>query len=64
MDLEATPLDSIAQPRPCVRCSKPCLLWVVGRCADCMADMYFNHPEDYRAFKDDVREEFGTKAIA
>jgi hypothetical protein len=55
-------LDAIAQLRPCVRCSKSCLLWVVGRCADCIADMWFRAPDEYRRWKADVAEEFGRKS--
>lgn len=29
-----------------------------------MADMYFNHEDEYRAFKDDVRNTYGTQANA
>ena len=36
--------------RPCSRCARPALLRLVGRCADCIADRTFHHPEDYTAF--------------
>ena len=54
--------DTIAEPRPCTRCTQPCLLSVVGRCADCVADMFFHHAEDYQAFKAEVRATYGTRS--
>jgi hypothetical protein len=53
--------DTIAEPRPCTRCTQPCLLSVVGRCATCMADMYFHHTDEYRVWKVEVAA-YGTKS--
>jgi hypothetical protein len=53
--------DQIAQPRTCVRCSGLSLLGVVGRCADCVADMGLRHPDEYQAWKAEVQAEFGRK---
>lgn len=54
--------DTNAELRPCTRCSEPCLLSVVGRCATCIADLYFNHPDDYRDWKAEVRAVYGAKS--
>ncbi|OZM84107.1 hypothetical protein [Pseudonocardia sp. MH-G8] len=54
--------DVLAEPRPCARCSQPSLLWVAGRCADCIAQLGLQDDSaEYRSWKDDVRTEFGRK---
>lgn len=51
-----------AEPRPCTRCSRVSLLWVVGRCADCVAEMGLgDDPAEYEAWKADVQAEYGRK---
>ena len=52
----------MAEPRPCVRCSKVSLLWVVGRCADCIAEMGLQDDRtEYDTWKADVQAEYGRK---
>jgi hypothetical protein len=52
----------MAEPRPCVRCSKVSLLWVVGRCADCVAEMGLQDDRtEYDTWKADVQAEYGRK---
>jgi hypothetical protein len=52
----------IAEPRPCKRCSQASLLWVVGRCADCVAEMGLQDDRaEYEAWKADVLAEYGRK---
>jgi hypothetical protein len=52
----------MAEPRPCVRCSRVSLLWVVGRCADCVAQMGLQDDRaEYDAWKSDVQAEYGRK---
>lgn len=52
----------MAEPRPCRRCSKVSLLWVVGRCADCVAQMGLQDDRaEYDAWKADVQAEYGRK---
>jgi hypothetical protein len=54
--------EAIAEPRPCVRCSRLALLSVVGRCADCISEMGRDGDSaDYQEWKSDVRAEFGRK---
>ena len=54
--------DVLAEPRPCARCSQPSLLWVAGRCADCIAQLGLRDDSaEYQSWKDDVRTEFGRK---
>lgn len=49
--------------RPCARCGRTALLRLVGRCADCIADLTFHHPDDYATFRAEVKAEYGaTKA--
>jgi len=58
----ATEETVMAEPRACTRCSKVSLLWVVGRCADCVAEMGLAEDStEYDAWKADVRAEFGRK---
>jgi hypothetical protein len=52
----------MAEPRPCVRCSRVSLLWVVGRCADCVAEMGLQDDRaEYDTWKSDVQAEYGRK---
>jgi hypothetical protein len=52
----------IAEPRPCERCSRVSLLWVVGRCADCVAEMGLQDDNtEYDAWKAEVQSEYGRK---
>ncbi|TWF77921.1 hypothetical protein FHX44_113837 [Pseudonocardia hierapolitana] len=52
----------MAEPRPCTRCSRVSLLWVVGRCADCVAEMGLQDDRaEYEAWKADVQAEYGRK---
>jgi hypothetical protein len=52
----------MAEPRQCVRCSRVSLLWVVGRCADCVAEMGLQEDRaEYEAWKNDVQAEYGRK---
>ncbi|HYH33379.1 MAG TPA: hypothetical protein VD903_23660 [Pseudonocardia sp.] len=54
--------DTIAEPRACARCSRLALLWVSGRCADCIAELGLQDDStEYEAWKADVRAEFGRK---
>lgn len=46
--------DAIAEPVPCVRCSSGALLTIVGRCANCIADMGLNHPAEREAWRAEV----------
>jgi hypothetical protein len=52
----------MAEPRACVRCSKLSLLWVVGRCADCVAEMGLQDDRtEYDTWKSEVKAEYGSK---
>jgi hypothetical protein len=52
----------MAEPRPCVRCSRESLLWVVGRCADCIAEMGLRDDRaEYETWKAEVMAEYGRK---
>lgn len=52
----------MAEPRQCRRCSKVSLLWVVGRCADCIAELGLQDDgAEYSAWKADVQAEYGRK---
>jgi hypothetical protein len=52
----------MAEPRPRERCSRVSLLWVVGRCADCVAEMGLGDDRaEYDAWKADVQAEYGRK---
>lgn len=53
--------ESIAVPHACTRCAKQVLLGVVGRCADCIADMGLRHPDEYQVWKSDVGQKYGRK---
>jgi hypothetical protein len=54
--------NAIAEPRPCMRCSRVSLLWVVGRCADCVAEMGLRDDRaEYDEWKADVQAEYGRK---
>lgn len=56
-------LNQIAEPLRCERCSEArTLIHVVGKCADCIADMGLRHPEEYQQFKRDVFEKFSSPA--
>jgi hypothetical protein len=45
-----------------MRCSRVSLLGVVGRCADCVAEMGLgDDPAEYEAWKADVQAEYGRK---
>lgn len=46
--------DEIAQPRPCLRCSRDALLNMAGRCADCISDMGRNHREEHAAWRTEL----------
>ncbi|MEQ3550923.1 hypothetical protein WIS52_10605 [Pseudonocardia nematodicida] len=48
------PLDAIAEPVPCVRCSNGALLTIVGRCPDCISDMGRNFPDEREAWKQEL----------
>lgn len=50
------PLDAVAEPVSCVRCSTGALLTIVGRCADCISDMGRNHPDEREAWKRELTE--------
>jgi hypothetical protein len=55
----------MAEPRSCVRCSRGSLLWVVGRCADCVAEMGLKDDRtEYDTWKADVQAEYGRKERA
>jgi hypothetical protein len=54
--------QAIAEPRPCVRCSRLSLLSVVGRCADCISELGLgDDPAEFQAWKADVQAEYGRK---
>ncbi|MGE3289348.1 MAG: hypothetical protein AB7J32_25070 [Pseudonocardia sp.] len=46
--------------RPCSRCGRTAMLRLVGRCADCIADLTFHHPEEYAEFRAEVKAEYGA----
>lgn len=56
--------DQPAQLHECSRCARPALLRIVGRCADCIAELYFRHPEEYATFRRDVEAEYGARKSA
>jgi hypothetical protein len=51
--------DTIVEPHVCVRCSQQALIGIVGRCADCIADMGLRHAEEYAAWKIEVSDSIG-----
>ena len=54
--------QAIAEPRTCVRCTRTSLLSVVGRCADCIAQLGLgDETTEYEAWKSEVQAEFGRK---
>ncbi|RZT86457.1 hypothetical protein EV383_3352 [Pseudonocardia sediminis] len=56
-----TPGAEPAQPVACSRCSTATtLLHIVGNCADCLADMGLNHPEQFTEFKAQVLAKYGS----
>ena len=54
--------EAMAEPRVCVRCSGQSLVAVVGRCADCIAQLGLSdETSEYEAWKSEVQAEFGRK---
>jgi hypothetical protein len=54
-------VDVLAEPRSCVRCAQLSLIGILGRCADCIADMGLRHQDEYAVWKVEVTESIGRK---
>jgi hypothetical protein len=48
--------ETIAQPRPCTRCSRDALLNVHGCCPDCIGDMGLHHPDQHGTWRTELAE--------
>ncbi|MCW0216425.1 MAG: hypothetical protein OJJ54_24005 [Pseudonocardia sp.] len=52
---------STALPQTCVRCGRLALLRIVGHCGTCAGDMNLRHPDEYAAWRAEVKKEYGAK---
>lgn len=56
--------DTTALPQTCVRCSGLAMLRIVGRCADCIADMGLRQPAEHARWLAEVKDVIGATSRA